>query len=77
MKDLVVILMTLGFFALCVGYVALCDRVVGPDSVDVDGAPGESGAAPVDVDAESAGSDQVLSASGGATTPTGRSGVTR
>jgi hypothetical protein len=31
MKDVVVILMTLGFFAVCVAYVALCDRIVGPD----------------------------------------------
>ena len=31
MKDVIVILMTLGFFGLCVAYVALCDRIVGPE----------------------------------------------
>lgn len=31
MKDVLVILLTLGFFAVCVAYVALCDRIVGPD----------------------------------------------
>ena len=31
MKDLIVILMTFGFFGLCVAYVALCDRIIGPD----------------------------------------------
>ena len=36
MKDLVVILMTVGFFAVCVAYVALCDRIVGPDDQDGD-----------------------------------------
>lgn len=28
------VLATLAFFALCVGYVALCDRIVGPDELD-------------------------------------------
>lgn len=31
MNDVIVILMTLGFFAVCVGYVALCDRIIGHD----------------------------------------------
>lgn len=35
MSDVLVLLMTLGFFALCVAYVALCDRVVGTDDPDV------------------------------------------
>jgi hypothetical protein len=34
MRDVVVILLTLGFFALCIAYVALCDRVVGADDPD-------------------------------------------
>jgi len=55
-KDLIVILMTFGFFGLCVAYVALCDRIVGPDpdpdpeSVAVPGSdatPVEAGAASV------------------------------
>ena len=31
MRDLLVLAVTFGFFALCVAYVALCDRIVGPD----------------------------------------------
>ncbi len=37
MKDLIVIVMTVAFFALAVGYVALCNRIIGPDQ-QVDGA---------------------------------------
>ena len=77
MKDVVVILMTFGFFALCVGYVALCDRIVGPDDVDADRAPEGGGLSSVDVDAGEVEPDPVLAASGGASTPTGQSGVTR
>lgn len=44
MKDVVVILMTLGFFAVCVAYVALCDRIVGPD--DPSAADATSASAP-------------------------------
>ena len=33
MKDLVVVLMTLAFFAIAIGYVRLCDRIIGPDEV--------------------------------------------
>jgi hypothetical protein len=29
--DLVFILIAIAFFALCVGYVRLCDRIIGPD----------------------------------------------
>lgn len=31
MQDLLMIAVTGVFFAVCVGYVAMCDRVVGPD----------------------------------------------
>jgi len=34
MKDLIVIVMTLAFFAIAVGYVGLCNRIIGPDEVD-------------------------------------------
>ena len=44
MNDILVILMTIGFFALCVAYVALCDRIVGPD--DPEGAEAVPGSAP-------------------------------
>lgn len=46
MSDLLVVLMTVGFFAICIAYVALCDRIVGPDESDPDPDPEpESGAA--------------------------------
>ena len=32
MADLVFIVIVVAFFALCVGYVRLCDRIIGPDS---------------------------------------------
>ena len=31
MRDLLVLAVTFGFFALCVAYVAWCDRIIGPD----------------------------------------------
>ena len=33
MADVLFLLLTAAFFALCVGYVRLCDRIVGPDPV--------------------------------------------
>lgn len=45
MKDVLVVLMTLGFFGICVAYVGLCDRIVGPDEPDPEAAPVEPGAA--------------------------------
>jgi hypothetical protein len=33
-KDLIVIAMTLAFFGICVAYVALCNRIIGPDEPD-------------------------------------------
>ena len=36
MKDLIVVIMTVGFFALAVGYVALCNRIIGPDTFEGD-----------------------------------------
>jgi hypothetical protein len=33
MRDLLVLAVTFGFFALCIAYVALCDRIIGPDPV--------------------------------------------
>ena len=32
MADLVFIVIVVAFFELCVGYVRLCDRIIGPDS---------------------------------------------
>ena len=39
MKDLLVIVLVGGFFAVCVAYVALCDRIIGPDGVDAAAEP--------------------------------------
>ena len=33
MTDLLVLAVTLAFFALCAGYISLCDRLIGPDDV--------------------------------------------
>ena len=33
MTDLLVVLVTLAFFAACTAYVHLCDRVIGPDDL--------------------------------------------
>jgi len=33
-NDLWMVAATLGFFALCVAYVKLCDRIIGPDDVE-------------------------------------------
>lgn len=41
MKDLVVLALTLGFFALGVAYVALCDRIIGPDELPDAGEDGD------------------------------------
>lgn len=58
MKDLIVLLMTFGFFGLCVAYVALCDRIVGPDpdpeavaGPETDAVSVEAGAVSVDAGA--------------------------
>jgi hypothetical protein len=32
MRDVVVLAVVAGFFALCVAYVWLCDRIIGPDA---------------------------------------------
>ena len=34
MNDVVVVVLVVFVFAVCVAYVALCDRIVGPDVVD-------------------------------------------
>ena len=36
MSDLVFILVTVGFFALAVGFVRVCDRIVGRDDLPTD-----------------------------------------
>ncbi len=39
MRDLLVVVVVGGFFAVCIAYVALCDRIVGPDAVDAEPEP--------------------------------------
>ena len=82
MKDVVVVLMTLGFFAVCVAYVVLCDRIVGPDEQDGETDPSAStgaGAGGVDpVVAGGATADPALLATGGTkVAQPGEPGVTR
>jgi hypothetical protein len=36
MADVLFILITIVFFVLCVGYVAVCDRIIGPDETAPD-----------------------------------------
>ena len=31
MRDVIVVVITVAFFALCVAYVRWCDRIIGPD----------------------------------------------
>jgi len=38
MRDVVVLLMTGGFFGVCLGYVRWCDHIIGPDPADLDDA---------------------------------------
>jgi hypothetical protein len=48
MNDLLVVLMTLGFFGICVAYVGLCDRIVGPDEPEThDAGSGDASDSPV------------------------------
>jgi hypothetical protein len=55
MNDLLVVLMTVGFFAVCIAYVALCDRIVGPDEDDLETEPDAgAGATAVAVSPEAA-----------------------
>ena len=39
MADVLMIVIVVIFFGLCVGYVSLCDRVIGPDPVRVEATP--------------------------------------
>jgi hypothetical protein len=46
MADLLFVVITIAFFILCVGYVQLCDRIIGPDprqpaDTPVEGRPDE------------------------------------
>jgi hypothetical protein len=41
MKDALMLLLIVAFFALCIAYVAWCDRIIGPDPAE----PGVTGTA--------------------------------
>jgi hypothetical protein len=47
--DVLFILITVAFFALCVGYVRVCDRIIGPDSPEASTAEARSDEAEVAV----------------------------
>jgi len=32
-NDVIVIALAVGFFGLCVAYIGLCDRIIGPDPI--------------------------------------------
>ena len=38
MTDIVLVLTTLAFVALCVAYIGWCDRIIGPDELHTDSA---------------------------------------
>jgi hypothetical protein len=45
MADLLFVVITIAFFVLCVGYVHVCDRIIGPDprlpDTEAEGRPDE------------------------------------
>lgn len=45
MRDVVVLIVAVSFFALCVSYVRWCDRIIGPDPSPADEATDEPAAA--------------------------------
>ena len=51
MYDVIFVATIIGFFALCVAYIAACDRIIGPDAefeLDlVEGTGGDGAPAPV------------------------------
>ena len=49
MRDVIVLAVTVAFFALCVAYVRWCDRIIGPDPADL--GDGDVDEVPTDQDA--------------------------
>jgi hypothetical protein len=35
MRDIMMLLLIMAFFAVCIAYVRWCDRIIGPDPVDL------------------------------------------
>ena len=42
MSDLLFVLITIAFFLAAAGYVALCDRIIGPDQIEVEETAGDA-----------------------------------
>ena len=40
MRDVLMLVLIAAFFALCIAYVAWCDRIIGPDPVELGAAGG-------------------------------------
>jgi hypothetical protein len=53
MRDVLMLLLTAAFFALCLAYVWWCDRIIGPDPAEL--TPLRSPATQADADRSSAG----------------------
>lgn len=53
-KDVLVIVMVVGCFAMCVAYVGLCDRIIGPDEAGsgIDPQSDDESAEPATAEAE-------------------------
>jgi hypothetical protein len=45
MRDVIVLVVVLAFFALCLAYVRWCDLIIGPDPLDLDAHEGDDVAA--------------------------------
>jgi hypothetical protein len=45
MRDFMMLLLTAAFFALCIAYVWWCDRIIGPDPLDLSDEQAEATAA--------------------------------
>ena len=43
MQDVIYLLITAGFFGVCLAMLRLCERIIGPDPTDVTPSGGEGG----------------------------------
>jgi hypothetical protein len=59
MRDIVMLVLIMAFFAVCIAYVRWCDRIIGPDPVDV--TPMRSPATQADDDRSVAGAPSLAS----------------
>ena len=47
MRDLLMLVLIAAFFAMCIAYVAWCDRIIGPDAAPFAGGGTDAGASDV------------------------------